>query len=39
MRSVCGLGTEALLVSKGIEWLVTVPWNNLETHDLALISV
>lgn len=27
MRSVCGLGTEALLISKGIERVVTVPWD------------
>lgn len=27
MRSVCGLGTEALLISKGIERVLTVPWD------------
>lgn len=33
MRSVCGLGTEALLTSKGIERVVTVSWNTLEMDD------
>lgn len=39
VRSVFRLGTEALLISKGIEKVVAVPWDILERRVLALLGV
>lgn len=38
-RSAFRLGTEALLISKGIEKMVAVPWDMLERRVLALLGV
>ena len=38
-RSVFSLGTEALLLSKGIEKVVAVPWDMLERRVLAPLGV
>lgn len=39
VRSVFSLGTEALLISKGIGKVVAVPWDILERRVLALLGV
>lgn len=38
VKSVFSLGTEALLISKGIEKVVMLPWDILERHVLALLG-